>query len=64
MNKNNYKSTDISLSSEVYDGWDRYCKYHNMTHDEAISKIVEQWESSNQMKAQVIQAELNGELDE
>lgn len=63
MNTIEQKEIKIDLSSEEYDGWNRYCKYHNLTYEEAIKEIVEEWDRSNQMKAQVIQAELNGELD-
>ena len=58
------KKIKIYLSPEDYDGWNRYCKYHNLTYEKAIKEIVEKWDTSNHMKAQVIQAELNGDIND
>lgn len=63
MNKLKKKEIKIDLSPEDYDGWNRYCKYHDLTYKEAIIEIVEEWNASNQVKAQVIMAELNDEFD-
>ncbi len=64
MSKITLTKIEIELTPSILKRWNGYCGYNQKSHAEMIEEIVKQWDANNQMKAQVIQAELNGELDD